>query len=147
LHSNYKWHCFWGEGQENDDLASDRKKIKLLVVDDEVDVCDFVRNFFKERDFEVFVSCDGRTALDIVKDKDPDIILLDMLMPVLNGMEALKEIRNINRKVEIIIITAVEDADIVAEAQNYGIVEYITKPLILEQLEKTVISVAEKLRI
>ena len=129
-----------------DHRSKDKKSIKLLVVDDEVDVCDFVQHFFVERDFEVFVSCDGRTALDIVKDKQPDIILLDMLMPIMNGMDALKEIRKFNESIKIIIVTAVEDDEIVAEAKNYGIVEYITKPLILEQLEKTVISVAENLK-
>ena len=126
--------------------VKENKNIKLLVVDDEVDVCDFVRNFFEERDFEVFVSCDGRTALDIVKNKQPDIILLDMLMPVMNGLDTLKKIRKFNESIKVIIVTAVEDDDIVTEAKKYGLVEYITKPLILEQLEKTVINVAENLK-
>jgi DNA-binding response OmpR family regulator len=128
-------------------LLVGKQRIRLLVVDDEVDVCDFVRSFFRERNFEVFVSCDGRTAVDIVKDKHPDIILLDMLMPVMNGMEALKEIRKMNNDVKIIIVTAVEDDEIVAEARNYGIIEYMTKPLILEQLEKIVMNIAGKIKV
>jgi len=121
-------------------------RLKILVVDDEIDICDFVKNFFNERNFEVYISCDGRTAVDIVKDKSPDIILLDMLMPVMNGMEALREIKKINSATKVIIVTAVEDEEIIAEAKNYGIVEYITKPLILEQLERTVAGVASELK-
>jgi DNA-binding response OmpR family regulator len=122
------------------DIKEAKKAIKLLIVDDELDICDFVRNFFTERDFEVFISCDGRTAIDIVKDKNPDIVLLDMLMPVMNGMEALKKMRQIDPLLKIIVVTAVEDEEIISEAENYGIIKYMTKPLILEDLEKAVLS-------
>ncbi len=67
-------------------------------------------------------------------------------MPVMNGMEALREIKKINSATKVIIVTAVEDEEIIAEAKNYGIVEYITKPLILEQLERTVAGVASELK-
>jgi len=120
--------------------------IKILVVDDEVDICDFVRNFFKERDFEVFVAYDGREAVNLVKSRDPDIVLLDIKMPIMDGIEALKEMRKISPEKKIIMITAVEDAEQMEEAKRYGVAEYITKPLVLEQLERTVLTVAEQLK-
>ena len=121
--------------------------LKLLVVDDEVDVCDFVKNFFKERNFEVFVAYDGKEALSVVESRDPDIILLDIKMPVMDGMETLKAIRKRDDNIRIIMITAVEDAEKAEEAKHHGVVEYITKPLLLEQLERTVLTVAEQIKV
>jgi DNA-binding response OmpR family regulator len=120
--------------------------LRLLVVDDEVDICDFVQNFFKERNFEVFVAYDGKEALEIVKSKRPEIVLLDIKMPVLNGMDTLKEIRKIDSRVKVIMVTAIEDSEKAKEAKQHGAVEYITKPLLLEQLERTVYTVAEQIK-
>lgn len=120
--------------------------LKLLVVDDEADICDFVKNFFKERDFEVMAAYNGRDAVNIVKEKRPDIVILDMLMPVMDGMQTLKELRRLKLPIRVIVVTAVEDTDKVNEAKKYGAMEYITKPLLLEQLERTVLSIAEQVR-
>jgi len=120
--------------------------LRLLVVDDEADVCDFVRNFFKERNFEVSVAYDGKKAVETVKTESPDIVLLDVKMPEMDGMEALKEILKIDASKKVIMITAVDDVDQIEEAKRCGAVEYITKPLILEQLERTVMAVAEQVK-
>lgn len=124
----------------------DGMDLKLLVVDDEVDICDFVKNFFKERSFEVFVAYDGKEALAIVESRQPDIILLDMKMPVMDGMSFAKEMQRKDRKAKIIMVTAVDDVEKVEEAKKHGVVEYITKPLLLEQLERTVLTVAEQIK-
>lgn len=120
--------------------------IRLLVVDDEVDICDFVRNFFKEREFEVFVAHDGKEALGIVDSVDPHIVLLDLKMPVMGGMETLKEISKRKPDTKVIIVTAVEDVEKAEEAKQHNAVEYITKPLVLEQLERTVMTIAEQIK-
>lgn len=120
--------------------------LRLLVVDDEVDVCDFVKNFFKERNFEVMVAYNGKEALEVVQKKNPEIILLDLKMPVMSGMDALKEIRKRSVNAKVIVITAVEDTQVAEEAKRHGAVDYITKPLLLEQLERTVLTVAEQIK-
>ena len=120
--------------------------LRLLVVDDESDVCDFVKNFFKERNFEVEVAFNGKEAINVVTEKKPHIVLLDMKMPVMDGMEALKRIRKINSDIKVIMVTAVEDTEKAEEAKHHGVVEYITKPLLLEQLERTVLTIAEQIK-
>lgn len=120
--------------------------LRLLVVDDEMDVCDFVRNFFKERSFEVSVAYNGQEALEVVEMKKPHIIILDMRMPVMDGMSVLKELRKANSDSKVIVVTAVEDPSKAEEAKKLGVVEYITKPILLEQLERTVFTVAEQIR-
>ena len=121
--------------------------LKLLVVDDEADICDFVRKFFKERHFNVFVAYNGEDALSILRKERPKILLLDMKMPVMNGMETLRAIRERGDDVKVIMITAINDLDVAQEAKKCGAAEYITKPLILEQLEKTVLTIARQIRV
>ena len=120
--------------------------LRLMVVDDEADICDFVQNFFKERNFEVIVAYNGREAIDLYSKKRPEIVLLDIRMPKMDGMDALKEIRRIDNKAKIIMVTAVEDSEKAEEAKQHGATEYITKPLLLEQLERTVYTVAEQIK-
>lgn len=120
--------------------------LKLLIVDDEPDICDFVKNFFKERNFEVLIAHNGREALDVVTADAPDIVLLDMKMPEMNGIEALKEMNRRGNRPKVIMVTAVEDSETAEEAKNFGAIEYITKPLLLEQLERTVLRVAEAIK-
>jgi len=120
--------------------------VKLLIVDDEADICDFVQKFFKDRHFNVFVAYNGEDALNIIQRERPKILLLDMKMPVMNGIETLKAIRERGDDIKVIMVTAINDIDVVKEARKCGAVEYITKPLVLEQLEKTVLAMAKQIR-
>ena len=116
---------------------------KLLVVDDETDICDFLKLFFKKRDFQVFVGHNGKEAIRLVEQEDPDVVLLDIKMPVMDGMDALREIKKMTRKCKVIMVSSISDAQKISEARELGAVEYITKPLLLDHLEKTVLSVIE----
>ncbi|MEA3488943.1 MAG: response regulator [Candidatus Omnitrophota bacterium] len=120
--------------------------LRLLIVDDEVDICDFVKSFFKDRNFEVFTANNGKQAVDMVKSEKPEIVLMDIRMPVMDGMEALKEIRKLDGAIKVIMITAIEDEKKAEEAKHHGAIEYITKPLLLEQLERTVFTIAEQIK-
>lgn len=117
--------------------------VKLIVVDDEVEICDFVKRFFAERSFEVFTAYNGREALGVIEAKDPHIVLLDIKMPVLDGIETLKELNKRQKRCKVVMLTAVSDEKTMKEAKNCGAVDYITKPLSLENLEKCVLSLAE----
>jgi len=111
---------------------------KILVVDDEHDICDFVGAFFKERGFQVFAALNADEALLITKKERPDLILLDIKMKGMDGLAALKHIRELDRSIKIIMVTALEDQDKMHEAYKLGAVDYITKPLVLDYLEEIV---------
>ena len=111
---------------------------KLLVVDDEIDVCDFVKNFFEDRGFKVLYALNGTEAVSIVQREKPDLILLDIKMQGLDGIATLRQIKEIYSAAKVIMVTALEDQDKVEDAYKYGAIDYITKPLILENLEETV---------
>ncbi len=119
---------------------------KILVVDDEIDVCDFVKNFFEERNFQVFTALNGNEALRIVRREKPHIILLDIRMREMDGIETLKKIRAVDKDVKVIMVTAVADEDKMEAARELGASEYMTKPLVLEDLESTVLLHAKRVK-
>jgi len=113
---------------------------KLLIVDDESDIREFARNFFKKRKIEVTVASGGRQALDLIAKETPGLVLLDVKMEEMTGIEVLRELRKTNPAVKVIMVSAVEDEEVVKEANALGVIGYIHKPFILEELEKIVLA-------
>lgn len=109
-----------------------------MVVDDEHDICDFVKNFFGDRGFQVFTALNGDEALAITKKEKPEIVLLDIKMEGMDGIATLKHLKAINPSLKVIMVTALEDQEKMDEAYRLGACEYITKPLALDNLEQTV---------
>jgi two-component system response regulator (stage 0 sporulation protein F) len=113
---------------------------KLLIVDDETDIREFARNFFKKRKIEVFVASGGRQALDLITKESPHLVLLDVRMEEMTGIEVLRELRSGNQTIKVIMVSGVEDEETINEANALGVVGYIHKPFILEELEKIVLA-------
>ena len=111
---------------------------RLLVVDDEKEICEFLKAFFEERDFEVNTAISGEEALREVEKFKPHVVLLDIHMPGMDGMKALKQIKLSHPKMRVIMVTALETREKIEEAMRSGADNYITKPLSLEYLEKDV---------
>jgi DNA-binding response OmpR family regulator len=118
---------------------------KLLVVDDEKDICDFVKNFFGKRGFNVLSASNGEEALPIIEKEKPDITLLDIRMPKLGGIETLRQMKAKDPTREVIMVTCVDDLEKMKEAKELGAHDYITKPLVLDELARKVKELAEKL--
>ena len=107
---------------------------KLLLVDDDRDIIDALKPRLQREGYDVFTAFDGEEGLRMVRDCNPDIILLDLLMPKLNGFDVLKEIRtNMNdRWRPIIIISA--NADLVSIKKGYDMEadHYLAKPCTID---------------
>jgi two-component system response regulator (stage 0 sporulation protein F) len=113
------------------------------VVDDQLGVRRLLYEAFHEDDFEVRMAGSGLEALDIIREFKPELILLDMKMPGMNGLETLTEIKKLNPKASVIMMTAYGELEIVSEALRIGAKEYITKPFdinVLRDMAKKVIS-------
>lgn len=111
---------------------------KLVVVDDELEICDFLSSFFEERGFDVRTAGSGDEAVRVVGEFQPHLVLLDVQMPGMNGISALRQIKQKHPSVKVIMVTAVETKEKIEEALRNGADNYITKPLSLEYLEKDV---------
>lgn len=103
---------------------------KILVVDDTVENLNVLKNILEKVNYEVYLSKDGNTAIKIAKELKPDLILLDILMPVIDGYETcklLKEERS-TRDIPIIFLSALTSADDKIKAFDVGGIDYIPKP-------------------
>ena len=111
----------------------------LLIVDDEIDIREFAKNFFKKRGITVYTASGGREALEIIEQEKPELVLLDVRMEEMTGVEVLRELRKRNNSTKVIMVTGVEEPEVMDEVRTLGVVQYIHKPLILEELEKVVL--------
>ena len=112
--------------------------IKMLVVDDEIEICDFLKAFFEDRNYKVFTAMNGGSAIKAVEAEKPSVVLLDIKMPTPDGIEVLKWIKTHYPSTKVIMVTALETRDKIEEAIRLGADNYITKPLSLEYLESDV---------
>lgn len=118
----------------------DKPVARILVVDDHVTVCDVLEEFLRSRGYDAYTALDGPTAIAKVKAVRPHIVLLDIMMPGMGGIETLKEIRKVDPRVGIIMVTAISDEELGKRAIELGAYEYITKPIDFWRLE-TVLTV------
>lgn len=111
---------------------------RILVVDDEKDICEFVKNFLTDRGYKVSVATSGEDAIALVKSENPALVLLDIKMKGMDGIATLKHIKEHDRNVKVIMVTALDDQERMDESSRIGACGYITKPLTLDHLEQTV---------
>jgi putative two-component system response regulator len=99
----------------------------VLVVDDEVGPRESLRMILHPL-YEVFTARDGKEALQAIRNKEFDLVTLDLKMPGLSGMDVLKEIKRMGADVDVIIISGYGTLKNAQEAMNYGAVDFVTKP-------------------
>lgn len=116
------------------DIIEKLQSLTLLYAEDEVglrqNIADSLRYYLKE----VYEANDGKEAYDIYSEKKPDIILSDIHMPNVNGLEFVKKVRQTNRNIPIVMITAHTDKEYLLEAVELHMEKYIVKPIELEPL-------------
>lgn len=122
--------------------------ISILIVDDNDMTRETLRVILRHDTYNVVgEATDGSMAVDAATRLNPDIILLDVVMPKVSGLEALRSIRMVQPNVMILMVTANKDQDTVTEAVQAGISGYIIKPFNAKKVLDTVQGVAEKVRI
>ena len=108
---------------------------RILVLDDEVETCDLLKRYLTKKGFQVYTAVSGEDAVNIVKEERPHIVLLDIRMPGMGGIEALKKIKEIDREIGVVMITAVKEEETAKEILKLGADDYITKPMDLKYLD------------
>lgn len=108
-------------------LDTSSRKYRILVVDDEKRMVGFIRLNLEQDGFEVIEAFSGTEAMDRLRDSLPDMILLDVMMPDIDGFEVLRMIREISQ-VPVIMLTAKEEEDDKVKGLELGADDYITKP-------------------
>ena len=111
----------------------------LLIVDDEIDIREFAKRFFTKKGIEVLCASNGKEALKIIENITPDLMLLDVNMTEMDGVETLEYLRSKGSKIKIIMVTGVEEKEVVDKITQLGIKGLINKPLILNELQDVVL--------
>jgi DNA-binding response OmpR family regulator len=111
-----------------------KKEIKVLLVDDEVEFVDTLGQRLKMRGLTVDIVYDGEQALSWVKKTEPDVIVLDLKMPGLDGMEVLREVRKLKPNVQVIILTGHGTDEDDEEARKLGGFDFMRKPAEIDLL-------------
>jgi DNA-binding response OmpR family regulator len=109
-------------------------KIKVLLAEDEASLGMIVKESLESRDFIVFHAENGEEALEIYQKEAPDILVLDVMMPLKDGFTLAKEIRLENKRIPIIFLTAKSQTSDVLEGFNHGGNDYLKKPFSMEEL-------------
>ena len=110
---------------------------KILICDDEEGVRESL-NLILEKDYSVAFATNGEEAIDYIKNNPVDLLILDIKMPKLNGLEVLKDVKRTNPDINVVIATGYQSAEIAEETIKFGATDYITKPFDKENVLKTI---------
>src|SRR3989442_11365592 len=123
------------------------RKTRLLVVDDDSLLRKLVTEQLSRSDFAATPAASARECLQLLREADYDVVLLDIMMPDMSGLEALREIRKLEDPPEVIMLTADTSLTTGIEAMRHGAYDYLTKPATLDEIEAVICKADEKRRL
>jgi len=116
-------------------LRMGKKMPRILVVDDELLICQVLDEYLSGQGYEVTTACNGEEALSRFEENRPHVVLLDIRMPGMSGIDVLSKIREMDRSVGIIMLSAFGDSNTVDKALRLGADRYMKKPMDLDCLK------------
>ncbi|MCQ2010773.1 response regulator [Sporolactobacillus sp. STSJ-5] len=123
---------------KQDAVYASKNVNEIMVVDDQPGIRMLLREVFKQTDYQIVTAANGEQALELLKKEDLQLVLLDMKIPKMNGLEILHKIKDLKPEVKVIIMTAYGEITMVQEALRSGAVAHFTKPFDLHELIATV---------
>lgn len=120
--------------------------LTILYVEDELETRTELKKFLSRRVSKVITAADGREALEKVRDIEPDIVIADLIMPNMDGLEMIQILRKKYPLTKIIITSTVSEMKTVLDTVEIGIVKYILKPIVLTDLDEALLKCAEELQ-
>ncbi|EOR24124.1 response regulator [Bacillus sp. UniB3] len=113
-------------------------KGKILIVDDQFGIRILLNEVFQKEGYKTFQAANGNQALEIVTRELPDLVLLDMKIPGMDGIEILKRMKKLNQDIRVIIMTAYGELDMIQEAKDLGALTHFAKPFDIDDLREAV---------
>ncbi len=112
-------------------------KTPLLIIDDEPAVLEGLQEFLEDEGYEVYPAQGGREALALFRKKRPELVLTDLKMPDLPGIEVIREIRNMGHLTPVVVVTGYGTLDVAIDAIRLDVFDFLTKPVELDRLKET----------
>ena len=120
------------------------KKKKILVVDDEQDVRETLESVLSKLDYDPIVAPGGKEALEMIRQNKVDVVLSDLYMPEMDGIELLKRVKTENRNIVFLMITAHPTIETAVDAIKKGAYDYLTKPFHIDEVKMKLNRALEK---
>ena len=117
----------------------------ILIVDDDIDILEALKIYLSKDEYRLLTARNGKDAVDIVKAEDVDLVLMDIMMPIMDGIKATEEIRKLTN-IPIILLTAKSEDNDKVVGLDCGADDYITKPFSMEELVKRVEAILRRVR-
>ncbi|WP_379970687.1 response regulator [Ectobacillus sp. sgz5001026] len=111
---------------------------KILIVDDQYGIRILLNEVFQKEGYQTFQAANGFQAIDIVVNDKPDLIVLDMKIPGMDGIEILKRVKQIDKSIKVILMTAYGELDMIQEAKKLGALMHFAKPFDIDELRQAV---------
>ncbi|MGM0901415.1 MAG: response regulator [Bacillota bacterium] len=113
-------------------------KQKILIVDDQFGIRILLNEVLQKEGYDTFQAANGVQALEIVKEHSPDLVLLDMKIPGMGGIEILKRMKVIDEDIRVIIMTAYGELDMIQQAMDLGALTHFAKPFDIDDIRVAV---------
>lgn len=110
----------------------------LLIVDDQQGIRLLLKEVFEREGYRTMIAGSGKEALELTQHSCPDMVLMDMKMPGMDGIELLKRLKNRNQQCKVIMMTAYGEMGVVEESMNWGVMRHFTKPFDVFELRDAV---------
>ena len=113
------------------------RTIRILIIDDDTDICEYMQLLLTQSGYDVTAKTDPRHGLEALREDEYHVVILDIMMPELNGMEVLEEIRGFDSDIAIIIFTGYPSVDTAVTSMKYDVSDYIKKPFDVDEFNQT----------
>ena len=120
------------------------KKLSLLIIDDEAAQLESLKSFLKRREYEVLTASDGHEGFNLVQSNLIDVVLTDYRMPNWDGLTVLKNVKEFNPEIDVVVITAYGSVEDAVNIMKAGAYDYLSKPIDLDELENLLNRIYEK---
>ncbi|GIN90825.1 sporulation initiation phosphotransferase F [Siminovitchia terrae] len=111
---------------------------KVLIVDDQFGIRTLLNEVLQKEGYEIFQAANGLQALSVTEQYAPDLVLLDMKIPGMDGLEILKKMKEINSDIKVIIMTAYGELDLIEQTKKLGALAHFSKPFDIEEIRSAV---------
>jgi DNA-binding response OmpR family regulator len=109
-------------------------KARILIVDDEEEICQVTERFLSRRKYICFTASSGKEALVLANKERPNLVLLDVRLNNESGLDILPKLKQIDKDVKVIMVTALDDEETIRKAKSLGADDYVTKPFTTKYL-------------
>ena len=127
-------------GRDRMEVVGRNETLKILIVDDETEYTSFLGEYFATRGYKATTANSGTDALKLLGNQEFDVMLLDIRMPGITGLNVLHRIPHLVKKMRVIILTAIGDEEVKKVIYEYGACEFLQKPISIEYLNKNVMA-------